>query len=142
MNLQQLKYFDEICRCGSITKAAESLFITQQGLSISIRRLENELKRPLLKRTPFGVEPTDDGLFFLERIRVILEKAKECEDYFAKSKGMVRRLRTGSISGATSEFSAALISSFTKQNPNIQISNQEYTEILLDKAVELAKKFI
>ena len=40
MDIRQMRYFMEICRLGSVSRAAESLFVSQQGLSSSIRRLE------------------------------------------------------------------------------------------------------
>ena len=43
MEINQMKYFLEVCNCGSMAKAAEKLHITQQGISIGLRRLESEL---------------------------------------------------------------------------------------------------
>ena len=43
MDIRQMRYFLEICKFGSISQAAGSLFISQQGLSSAIRRLEQEL---------------------------------------------------------------------------------------------------
>ena len=43
MDINQMKYFLEVCNSGSMAKAAEKLHITQQGVSIALRRLESEL---------------------------------------------------------------------------------------------------
>ena len=61
MDMKNLKWFQEVCRCGSITKAAANLFITPQGLSKGIKNLENELEVTLLERTPNGVSLTPYG---------------------------------------------------------------------------------
>ena len=43
MTLNQLEYFCAVCRYHSITRAAESLFVSQPTISTSIRNLEKEL---------------------------------------------------------------------------------------------------
>lgn len=42
MKLHQLRYFQEVCRQHSITKAAEELHISQPAVSAAIRELEEE----------------------------------------------------------------------------------------------------
>ena len=61
MNLEQLKYFEEICRSGSISKAAENLYISQQGLSMSMQRLEDHFSCKLFERDSRGMKPSEDG---------------------------------------------------------------------------------
>jgi DNA-binding transcriptional LysR family regulator len=50
MEHRQLRNFLTICEEKSISKAAERLFISQQGLSKSIKQLEQELQVPLFFR--------------------------------------------------------------------------------------------
>jgi len=38
MDIRQMRYFMEICKLGSISQAADSLYISQQGLSSAVRR--------------------------------------------------------------------------------------------------------
>ena len=47
MELRQLQYFMQICESGSILKAANNLYITQQAVSKSIAALERELRASL-----------------------------------------------------------------------------------------------
>lgn len=61
MQLKQLRYFLEVVECGSISKAAEQLFLSQPNLSRSIHLLEEELGESLLLRSAGGVEPTEFG---------------------------------------------------------------------------------
>ena len=51
---------------GSFTKAAKKLFMTPQGLSKSIKSLEEELGTELLSRSSKGVSLTENGHVFLE----------------------------------------------------------------------------
>jgi DNA-binding transcriptional LysR family regulator len=79
VEINQIYYFLEICKTGKISKAADNLHITQQGLSISMRRLEEELSSDLFYRKSNGLILTDDGLFFkieAEKIIKHVEKIK------------------------------------------------------------------
>jgi len=58
MDQKQLEYFKTLYKSGSITKSAESLYLTRQALSLSIRRLEQELGRELFYRTKNGLVAT------------------------------------------------------------------------------------
>lgn len=61
MNLELYKSFYFIANNGSISKAAEQLYITQPALSRAIRQLEDELGCSLFSRTPKGVKLTQEG---------------------------------------------------------------------------------
>ena len=65
MTFQQLTYLVEVSRCGSINKAAHKLFLSQSGISSSIRELENELGICFFRRSNRGVEFTPEGKEFL-----------------------------------------------------------------------------
>ena len=58
MNINQLLHFQTIYKYQNMTRAANHLYITQQGLSRSIKSLEDELETPLFIRTASGVLPT------------------------------------------------------------------------------------
>lgn len=64
LEINQVYYFLEICKTGKMSKAAENLHITQQGLSVSMRRLEEELSCDLFYRKSNGLVLTEDGQFF------------------------------------------------------------------------------
>ncbi|RUM24428.1 LysR family transcriptional regulator [Rhizobium vallis] len=66
-------YFGLIVQLGSLGKAAKALGISQPALSISMDRLEEELKTSLLVRTPTGVEPTAMGESLVRYARQIFE---------------------------------------------------------------------
>jgi DNA-binding transcriptional LysR family regulator len=46
---------------GSMSRAAKQSFITQQGLSLAIRRVEREIRAELVERSPYGVRLTAQG---------------------------------------------------------------------------------
>ena len=53
MNIKHLSYVVEICRCGSINKAAQNLYISQSSLSGSVKSLEEELHYQLFREEKF-----------------------------------------------------------------------------------------
>ncbi len=61
MNLQKLKYIVEIADCGSITKAANKLFISQPYLSKIISDFEMHINKKIFVRKNHGLELTDEG---------------------------------------------------------------------------------
>ena len=72
MNTLHLKYAVEVERAGSITQAADNLFMAQPNLSKAIRELEEGLGITIFERTPRGVVPTPKGVEFLTRAKEIL----------------------------------------------------------------------
>lgn len=66
MEINQLRYFVEVAHSGTMASAAEKLHITQQGISISIRRLETEINQNLFYQKNKSLFLTDFGARFLE----------------------------------------------------------------------------
>ena len=79
MTLQQLKYFIEIVKSGTINNAAERLYIAQPSLSKALRGLESEMGVDLITRTPKGISLTSDGAEFLGYARQVIEQASLLE---------------------------------------------------------------
>ena len=65
MTLQQLKYIIMIAETGSITMAAERLFIAQPSLSKSVAELEREMGITIFNRSNRGVYLSEEGTRFL-----------------------------------------------------------------------------
>lgn len=61
MNLEYLKSFYITVKCNSISRAAIALHLTQPGLSMQLKNLENEMGAILLIRSNKGVELTEEG---------------------------------------------------------------------------------
>ncbi|MEZ8143723.1 transcriptional activator NhaR [Enterovibrio norvegicus FF-33] len=61
LNYNHLYYFWMVCKKGSVSKAAEALFLTPQTVTGQIRTLEDRLNGKLTKRSGRHVEPTELG---------------------------------------------------------------------------------
>ena len=79
MNTQHLRYAVEVERTGSISQAAENLYIGQPTLSKVIRDLEDSLGIAIFARTPRGTGATEKGARFLEYARGILREVDRME---------------------------------------------------------------
>lgn len=77
MNIEQLQYICAVSQHKSITKAAQSLFVTQQTISKAIGKLEKELGFQLLVRNYNGIALTEAGTVFVEKALSILEQLHE-----------------------------------------------------------------
>jgi DNA-binding transcriptional LysR family regulator len=77
MELRHLRYFVTVAELGSISRAAEKLYIAQPPLSAQIRQLEAEVGVSLLTRQARGVRLTAAGETFLEDARAILSRARQ-----------------------------------------------------------------
>ena len=75
MTLQQLQYVVTVAETGTITEAAEKLFITQPSLTNAIRELEKEMNINIFLRSNKGVVVSKEGEVFLGYARQVLEQA-------------------------------------------------------------------
>lgn len=66
MDFNQLRYFQTVARCESMTKAAEELHITQSALSKVIARLESELGVQLFVREHKRLMLNENGVRLLQ----------------------------------------------------------------------------
>ena len=77
MDVRQLRYFAEIVEAKSFTKAAERVRVAQPALGLQIRKLEEELGVPLLRRHSRGVEATEAGAVLLKHANAILKQIEQ-----------------------------------------------------------------
>jgi DNA-binding transcriptional LysR family regulator len=88
MNILHLRYAVEVEKTGSISQAAENLYMAQPNLSKAIKELENSLGITIFRRTSKGVVPTRNGTDLLDYAKNILEQIDEMESrYKNKDKG-------------------------------------------------------
>lgn len=71
MDIQHILYVLEVHNCGSISKAAQNLYVAQPNLSSAIKSIEKELGINIFHRTKKGIIATEEGLEFLQYARSI-----------------------------------------------------------------------
>jgi len=82
ITLQQLQYFIEVAAEGSISAAADLLYVAQPTMSAAMRDLETRVGRELLVRSARGVTLTNDGVEFLGYARQVVEQAELLEQRY------------------------------------------------------------
>ncbi|GAA4065535.1 LysR family transcriptional regulator [Microbacterium laevaniformans] len=82
ITLKHLQYFIEVAAEGSISAAADLLFVSQPTMSAAMRDLEKKIGRDLLLRTARGVSLTTDGIEFLGYARQVVEQAALLEQRY------------------------------------------------------------
>src|SRR3954468_3297552 len=102
MELRHLRYFVSVAELGSVSRAAEKLFIAQPALSLQVRQLEEEIGARLLERLPRGVRLTPAGESFLQDARAILARSQQAAVRAReRQSGQARSLRLGLVPTTT-----------------------------------------
>ncbi len=126
MNLKEQQYICTIAECGSITKAAEKLFITQPALSLYISNLEKTLGIRLFDRVDKQFLLTAAGYLYVEKARKMLELQQEFEAQLYDLKNYI----DGELSIGVQLRRAPLLlppamARFRKAYPNIKVTIRE-----------------
>lgn len=79
LTLQQLRYFIAVAAEGSISAAADLLYVAQPSMSAAMKALESRVGRTLLVRSARGVTLTAEGAEFLGYARQVLEQVELLE---------------------------------------------------------------
>ncbi len=140
MNIKDYEYVYEIARQGSVSKAAEKLYITQGALTKYLQRLENGLSTPLFYRTGNRFTPTRAGELYLAKAAQIIDLDHELEDeitLLASSRDAA--IRFGYPMGLTSFVSEFLLPAFFAEYPDACLSLEEDSSKSLIQSVEDGK---
>ncbi len=128
MTLNQLKYYVEIVRESSFTKAAEKLFVSQSTLSKSIRTLEEEFQIKMINRVAKEFTLTQEGHVFFEYAERILNFYQEqTQELFQRLHDDNGVLKLGMPPTAGAIFFYSVLHRFRKKFPGIGISIEEIT---------------
>lgn len=82
MEIRVLRYFLEIARTGNMSRAAETLHVTQPTLSRQMKEMEQELGKRLFRRNSAGLSLTDEGMLLRKRAEDILDMVDKTEEEF------------------------------------------------------------
>ena len=125
MDINQFIYFVEVCNTGSITKAAEKLHLSQQGLSASIRRLEGELNCDLFYRKAGGIVLTDMGQLVKRESEALLRHVDRMKEFCSGTVPGVFRMNLAITEGLIVHLPANLQSFLLKGTDIFQIKMLE-----------------
>ena len=97
MYSQQIKTFIQVVDRGSLSKAAEDLFVTPASIMKQMNALESRLELTLLKRTNQGVELTEAGKYVYTYAKKMVNESEEAvRKARSIQQGELKTIRVGS----------------------------------------------
>ena len=123
MNLNQLKIFYMAAKHGSLSAAAEAMYITQPAVTKGIQRLQEHYEIKLFNRFGKKMALTDAGEALYGIAESIFEMENQAEeslrDFQQRKRGFIRILSSESFG---SYYLPSIINRFSKAHPRIRIS--------------------
>ena len=129
VNLELYRVFYTVAKCGSLTKAAEELFISQPAVSQAIKQLETQLGGKLFNRTHKGMELTETGgKQIFSTVEKALKLFEDAESKYSELKdtatGIVRICASDTVS---THFLLPYIKEYHEKYPNVNLILQNGT---------------
>lgn len=140
MEIRVLRYFLEIARAGNMTRAAETLHVSQPTLSKQIKDLEQELGKKLFIRKSTSLSLTDEGMLLRKRAEDILDMVDKTTDEFkALDEITGGEVHIGCAESYQIKYLAQAIHSFKKKYPlfryHLTSGNTEQVTERLDRGL-------
>lgn len=122
LDVNRLRVLLHVIETGSVTAAADELYHTPSAVSQQLRKLEDQVGQPLVRRMSRGMVPTDAGIALANHARTILRQLAAAEADLERLAG----LQGGSVSIGTfpttgSSFLPLVIGRFRRENPSISL---------------------
>lgn len=136
MEFRQFRYLLKIAEEGSISQAAQKLYVSQPSLSQLLTSVEKKIGAQIFDRSTSPLHPTLIGTLYLQTAQQILDLAKE----FRHEADDMLNVRTGHVKAGSSPFRtthllAPFLPTFQKNYPGIEVSLYEDTTLGLEQAV-------
>ncbi|BEV73685.1 MULTISPECIES: LysR family transcriptional regulator [unclassified Paludibacterium] len=136
MDIRALRYFTEVVRQQSFTRAAEKLFVTQPTISKMMKHLEDELGMPLFIREGRSFRLTDAGRVAFDRGQDVMAAMNRMKAEMADLVSLERgELVVGLPPMSGGAFLAPVVSAFREQYPNIELKMVEDGALAIENSV-------
>lgn len=135
MDIRTLRYFVEVVRQQSFTRAAEKMFVTQPTISKMLRNLEDELNCTLLIRDGRKLLLTDTGRVVYERGLTILGEFRQLEAELGDINHLNKGLLRLGIPPMVGMLMAGPISRYRKLYPGVELKISEFGGLTVQQAV-------
>ncbi|EAA7245778.1 LysR family transcriptional regulator [Salmonella enterica subsp. salamae] len=135
MDIRTLRYFVEVVRQQSFTRAAEKLFVTQPTISKMLKNLEDELNCTLLIRDGRKLLLTDTGRVVFERGLAILAEFRQLEAELSDINHLNKGLLRLGIPPMVGMLMARPISLFRQRYPGVELKISEFGGLTVQQAV-------
>lgn len=126
LDLKVLKAFVTVAREGNVTRAAETLHLTQPAISLQLKRLSQELGLTLFTRTANGLELTRDGALLAAKGEQVLAAATDFRQTARHLTAELRgKLRIGTIIDPEFTRLGAFLQALLESGPGIETELQQ-----------------
>ncbi len=121
----------------SMTKAAESLYMTQSALTKRIKAMEQEWDIEIVKRSSKGVIFTEDGKYLVKRANVMIDFLNEIREHFSENKQTKELLKIGVPNSFARLHMPKLLSQYVKEEDKLHIQMvSNSSDILIQKLTD------
>lgn len=122
INYELYRIFYVVATSGSITRAANELFISQPAVSQSIKQLETQIGGRLFKRTSKGMELTYEGQMIYGYIKQANELFGQAEKKFSQLKELTYgEIKIGASDTITKHYLLKYIKNFIERYPDVSV---------------------
>ncbi len=123
VNLELYKVFHAVAKYGSLTRAAQELYISQPAVSQSIKQLESQLGVPLFNRTHKGMElSSSGGKLIAKKIEEALMLIESAENSISELKSTATgTVRIGATDSIFSHLIAEKLAQFNEKFPAVRL---------------------
>ncbi len=143
MRLEQLDAFVEIHRRGSVSQAAEALFVSQPALTARLKGLERELDAVLFLRSGRGMRLSEAGRAFLPYAERTLDAAGAGRRLLAElARGESGHLSLGAAPAVSTYVLPRILTRFRRTHPKVALAvrtghSEEVLELVLREQVQI-----
>jgi DNA-binding transcriptional LysR family regulator len=120
LDVDQLKTFLAIADAGSFTRAADEVNKTQSAVSMQMKRLEEQLGRPLFSKDGRGTKFTRDGERLMDYARRIVALSDEAVSAFSKP-DITGTIRFGTPDDYAEFFLPVILGRFARTHPQVTV---------------------
>ncbi len=126
LDIKALRYFAEVAKSQSFTKAADTLGLAQPAVSMAVKRLEHSLGLTLLHRHERRIAVTDEGQRLLQHAERLLQNIADAELEMDELRGLEQgNVQLGTPSMLGSYYFPPLIMAFRHRYPGLTLSVYE-----------------
>lgn len=143
ITLRHLKIFEAVARCGSISRAATALHLTQPAVSMQMKQLEEQIGLPLVEQVGKRMFLTEAGQELRGHARDIAARMVDLNSAMDQFRGLERGLLRLAVVSTANYFLPRLIAGFNRRHPGVrvslQVANREFVmSALADNITDLA----
>jgi len=143
ITLRHLRIFEAVARCGSISRAAAELHLTQPAVSMQMKQLEEQIGLPLLEQVGKRMFLTEAGAELQRHARDMAARMVDLNAAMDQFRGLERGLLRLAVVSTANYFLPSLIADFNRRHPGVrvslQVANREFVlSALADNSTDLA----